>query len=164
MKRILVCVLVLAACSKSDKDSGKSDKKGGKGSASAMNVEAKVMLKRIVDGARSYYMESTHFPPTVSMTPALGACCQQPNHICAPTPDEFGNATWQALKFSVDDPHHYSYEFISAGDGPTAGFTARAMGDLDCDGKYSTFEMQGSVGPDGTITGTQGLFSQYADE
>lgn len=49
--------------------------------------------------------------------------------------------TWMALQFSVNNPHYYSYEFTSSGEGEAAKFTARAIGDLDCDGTFSTFEI-----------------------
>jgi hypothetical protein len=49
--------------------------------------------------------------------------------------------TWVALKFSVDDATHFMYSF----DGSATKFTARANGDIDCDGSYSTFEMYGEV-------------------
>ena len=48
----------------------------------------------------------------------------------------------------MDDPHHYSYEFTS----DESSFTARAYGDLNCDGVYSTFEMKGTIAADGSIS------------
>jgi hypothetical protein len=58
----------------------------------------------------------------------------------------------------MDDPHYYRYEYEVAADGRS--FSARALGDLDCDGVYSTFEMVGDVAPDGTVTGASGMFQQ----
>ena len=37
-------------------------------------------------------------------------------------------------------------------------FTARAVGDLDCDGTYSTFEFAGRVLPDGSLRGAEGIY------
>ena len=56
----------------------------------------------------------------------------------------------------MDDPHYYRYEFISSGVSTSAEFTARAQGDLDCDGIESTYEMYGTVGDQGPAgSGTQ---------
>ena len=63
---------------------------------------------------------------------------------CIPDASLWTTASWEALKFSMDDPHYYQYAFVSSGTGNTAEFTARAHGDLDCDGFVSTFEMWGS--------------------
>ncbi len=60
--------------------------------------------------------------------------------------------TWTALNFSVDDAHAYSYQFEVNPDGQS--FTARALGDLDCDGVYSTFETVVAVDKDGEFQGT----------
>ena len=64
---------------------------------------------------------------------------------------------WVSLQFSVDDPHYYSYQYEVAADGKS--FTVRALGDLDCDGQYSTFEMTGQAGPDGP-EGNAAIFRQ----
>ena len=66
-----------------------------------------------------------------------------------------GPNTWGALQFSVEDPSFYAYGY-SRGDPAvsgqpavvTDGFTAAAMGDLDCDGTRSEFALFGWVGPD----------------
>jgi hypothetical protein len=52
---------------------------------------------------------------------------------------------------TIEDPHYYSYQFESAGKGHAAAFTATAMGDLDCDDDYSTFELTGRIQPDGSV-------------
>jgi hypothetical protein len=50
---------------------------------------------------------------------------------------------WRDLQFSISEPHRYSYEFIVEG----LRYTARAVGDLDGDGVYSTFERSATVDP-----------------
>ena len=137
--------------------------------------EAREFVKKIYDGARAYYMDQnyaaggiTPIPaqfPSASGTlaagfvggPAAGAgaaagCCITggPNEKCAPTATLWGNATWTALQFSVDDPHYYAYQYTSSAQagGATNGtnnFTAFAFGDLDCDGANSTFSMFGVI-------------------
>ena len=77
------------------------------------------------------------------------------------TPGSFGES-WEALQFSVEDPAFYAYGYRRGNPAVTGqtgtfvdGFTASAMGDLDCDGTKSQFAMFGWVttdtdGPAGT--------------
>ena len=51
------------------------------------------------------------------------------------------NPTWQALDFSIDEPHMFRYAYES--DGKT--FTAKAVGDLDCDGTEVTYTLTGTA-------------------
>jgi type IV pilus assembly protein PilA len=119
----------------------------------AKSTEAEQFIKKIQDGAIQYYHRPTQpgltpvskqFPNvTVGPTPAAAAPC--PIDKFTPAPALWaGNVTWQALNFSVEDPHYYGYTYqIGAVDvGP---FTARATGDLDCDGTLATFEVVGAV-------------------
>jgi type IV pilus assembly protein PilA len=141
-------------------------------------TEAREFVKKIYDGARAYWMDpnyaaatsiqpnSPQFPVSQAQTPAAGAgCCAVDgtghNEKCTPNEAQWKTASWEALQFSVPDPHYYAYQYESAQG--TAGavdgthhFTAFAYGDLDCDGKRSTFSMYGVVdsvysdGPAGT--------------
>ena len=127
--------------------------------------EARKLVKKIYDGARVYYMDQggtrdmqpilKQFPmPSQSATPALGTCCAGGNDRCEPQTALWTNPVWTALHFSVDDPHYFHYSYVGA----RTRFTARANGDLDCDGIYSTYEMTGMVdsqyadGPAGTAS------------
>jgi type IV pilus assembly protein PilA len=137
----------------------------------AKTSEAITNVKKMYDGSRDYIFEeavtrhsgialATQFPEPEAVTPA-GTCCSFPGGKCAPNPSDFITQTWTALKFSVDDPHYYRYEYDSTGS-PGAGvgsaFTARALGDLDCDGTYSTFEMGGVwSSTDNSVNGQGGL-------
>ena len=61
-----------------------------------------------------------------------------------------GTATagWSCLKFSLEEPQYYAYTYIVPSGGTSAtsgGFTAQAYGDLNGDGNYSTFTVQGSA-------------------
>ena len=75
-------------------------------------------------------------PPPAPLTPATVPAGQAqldpPNTWSAPT--------WNALEFRFDEPHYFSYQYDSTGEGATAAFTARAHGDLDGNGLCSTFE------------------------
>ena len=120
--------------------------------AKSKTSEAREFVKKLYDGARSYYMDPggggitpipPQFPaPSVGPTPPLGECCKQGGK-CAPERDTWEAPTWTALMFAVDDPHYYSYQYEVVD--PAKKFVVRAFGDLDCDGVYSTFEMTGEI-------------------
>ena len=136
--------------------------------------EAREFVKKIYDGARTYYMDpnptaamnSTSTPmfpgPNTVVTPATGpAECCTAGGKCTPTASWWASIadggtvdTWMHLQFSVDDPHYYAYDYIVAGNAAPGGqaditggnnFTALAYGDLDCDADTSTFSMFGVV-------------------
>jgi type II secretory pathway pseudopilin PulG len=121
----------------------------------AKTVEATIQVKKLVDGARAAAAADTgHKLPrgTVGPTPPLGACCRTGGK-CQPDPRAWTDPVWKALRFDMDDPHYYSYSYSS--DGRT--FVARANGDLNCDGVYSTFELRGEVDGAGNLTGGAGM-------
>ena len=143
-------------------------------------TEARTFVKKIYDGARTYYMDPNYsdaksFQPTAAQFPDGGdgagitiaptadeECCALGGAIekCAPSAALWANDTWVALSFSVDDPHYYAYGYTAANTaGDTSGetnFTASAVGNLDCDAETSLFEMYGEInseysdGPSGT--------------
>jgi len=142
-----------------------------KNARKAKTAEATTNVKKLYDGARSYFEETNNargninpLPPqfprtaTTATQPGLTVCCASASKKCAPDPTLWTEPTWQALKFSMDDPHYYSYTYTGAGVANAATFSATANGDLDCDTTYSTFEMVGSVQADGTVTGQAGFF------
>jgi len=65
--------------------------------------------------------------------------------------EAFAHPVFRALKFEKAEPFRHQYQFVSEGEGSAARFTARAIGDLDCDGIYSTFEKTGRIGSDGAV-------------
>ena len=145
-------------------------------------TEAREHVKKIYDGARAYWMD----PNTASKTaiqasspqfPGVGGgsgttgyvaeagCCAivgtGGTEKCAPEKALWDVDPWKDLKFSMDDPHYYSYAYTvnvgAAGDvNGGHNFTALAQGDLDCNGTFSEFSMYGVVneqfadGPSGT--------------
>jgi hypothetical protein len=113
--------------------------------------EATAFLARLYDGVTVYAQESGQLPgPSSEMTPPAGSCCQGPDGNCAANPGLLKRPPWLALKYSVDDPHYYSYQYEVARDGKS--FAVRAVGDLDCDGEKSSFEMSGRLGLGGTVS------------
>jgi prepilin-type N-terminal cleavage/methylation domain-containing protein len=152
----------------------------------AKTTEAVINVKKITDGAVSYYLEekvgagsavpiAKQFPttPEEPVAPAMGACCLTAAKKCAPDATAWSPATWQSLKFSMDDPHYYSYFYVRGRQSPGSGqqpqqladgstpaeyFFAGALGDLNCDGVYSTFEMMGAITRDGSVTTAGGMY------
>lgn len=61
--------------------------------------------------------------------------------------DSLTNAGFSCLKFSMDQPQYYMYNYTAvASTGPSDGnFTATANGDLNGDGTLSTFSIVGGV-------------------
>ena len=109
--------------------------------------EARRHLRYLYQGAVAYF-EAEHtnrqgfvlerqFPNSVGLTPAAAPC--QVGQRNEPRESDWKHPSWQALSFAMGDPFFYRYEFISRGTGQSSEFTARAYGDLDCDGVYSTF-------------------------
>ncbi len=127
-------------------------------------TEARQFVKKIYDGARVYYMDAyvpagmtpvpRQFPgPSTGLVPPdPTACCEK----CAPDASLWEDEVWVALQFSVDDPHYNAYQYIVSDD--RQSFTVRAHGDLDCDGTWSTFEMYGTIGPDGDPVAGAAMF------
>ena len=135
-------------------------------------TEALMNVRRMFDSAVAYY-ESEHaasdgaiiakqFPDDDgsnggagggSVTPA-SKCCINPGEKCAPQPSIWNHPTWSALNFSVDDPHYYQYR---AGGG-RIDFDVGAVGDLDCDDIFSTFQRTAKVLEDLSVSGGAGLY------
>lgn len=55
-------------------------------------------------------------------------------------------AGWSCVKFSMQDPQYYMYNYTSSG----SAFVASANGDLDGNGTLSTFTLSGSIKSEGT--------------
>ncbi len=132
----------------------------------AKTAEAPPNLKKIYDAAATYF-EAEHtqrdgtavarqFPDSAAMTPT-NKCCSNDGGKCRNT-DWETIPTWRVLKFAIDDPHYFQYEFVSSGTKADSKFTARAQADLDCDDTFSTYERAASVTDDLKIQGTGALY------
>jgi type IV pilus assembly protein PilA len=135
----------------------------------AKTVEAVQGIKKIYDGARSYYMDESNkrgstlalakqFPnSTTGITPSA-RCCLSAGGKCNPVPNNWDTPEWNALKFSMEDPFYFQYTYIASGTDTDSAFTARAQGDMDCDTILSTYEMVGQVDSARNVTGSAGIF------
>jgi prepilin-type N-terminal cleavage/methylation domain-containing protein len=100
------------------------------------------------------------FPPPSVPTPAAVPAAAR---VTDP-PGTWQTPTWQALGFAITDAHYYSYAYDSLGTNAQAAFTARALGDLDGNGVFSTFERAGAVTPQFEIRGADGLWINHEVE
>ncbi len=134
--------------------------------ANAKTAEARNSLGQIgKDAAAAYEKESmagTVLPTSQSaaFSRSLCACTGAPvpaaqasiagrKYQSSPTEWNQGAATntcWACVKFSMDQPQYYMYNYVSPGTGSSGdSFTATANGDLNGDGVLSTFTLLGSV-------------------
>ncbi|MFK7985670.1 MAG: type IV pilin protein [Sandaracinaceae bacterium] len=110
-------------------------------------AEANSNLRALFEGASAYY-EQEHFGPDGQVrTHCLVDAASTPGQP-GPTKVVYPPLapSFEALGFSAADPLYYRYEIHSPGGcGHTAGdpqlYTFRARGDLDGDGRQSTFEI-----------------------
>jgi type IV pilus assembly protein PilA len=112
-------------------------------------TEASLQLNKIGKNAKRYYSElSTYVVGTAARKPAkpgTGGCCGgtgvAANH-CAKDPTGFaGDAVWKNLDFQIDEDTLFYYDYTGA----ATTFTAKATGDLDCDGTEITYTLTGDA-------------------
>jgi hypothetical protein len=114
--------------------------------------EAQYRVRELARAAAEYIAAQ---PPLDAGGPFISSVPRTPTPIrseCAPDPaGTWGTTAWTSLGFgfAAGESHRYSYELDAIGVGNTAQFTARAIGDLDNDGVYSTFEVSGGPAADG---------------
>ena len=117
-------------------------------------TEASLQLNKISKNAKTAFITNATFPATAAgPTPATNCCTQNVggNKKCAPVAGDWAVAGWQALDFQVDEPFLFTYSYTSTG----TGFTANAVGDLDCDTvsiTYSAIGTSSAGNPAVTIT------------
>jgi len=104
-------------------------------------IEAQLQLNRMGKSLKVYYVTMGSFPSgTAPLTPATSCCTQPGRHCETPMSVWMADPVWEKLDFSVDERHRFQYSLETT----TASFTARAVGDLDCDGEAITYEIKGT--------------------
>jgi type IV pilus assembly protein PilA len=136
--------------------------------------EAVGKLAMIFKSAVNYYSEEkpartadtdpipNQFPVDQGKTPG-DTCCGNPGDKCKGGDHDaaaWDTPTWNALNFGMAEPHYYVYSFDSTGVHKDAAFTARANGDLDCDGTFSIFERSGAATEHLDVRGSGGVWKQ----
>jgi prepilin-type N-terminal cleavage/methylation domain-containing protein len=112
-------------------------------------TEASLQLNKIGKNAKRTYAESSSYVTgTAATLPARpggpGGCCGGTlNNHCAANPVSFNSdPVWKQLDFQIDEPSLFYYDYNGAS--PTT-FTARATGDLDCDGVEIVYTLTGTA-------------------
>ena len=133
--------------------------------------EATMNLRRMFDSSVAYFDDyradadgnivPTQFPDTATPSPPLTLVGDKPME---PDTTHWSGQTWQALNFTIGDPHYYAYQYDSVGTQNSAQFTASAFGDLDGDGVYSTFARVGHVSDDAEVIGSDALYRRHDHE
>ncbi|HYO97478.1 MAG TPA: type II secretion system protein [Polyangiaceae bacterium] len=130
--------------------------------SNAKSAEARNALGRMAKDAVSAYQKEAMSATVL----ALGASSSLSHRLCGSAtnkvpltvpagekyqskPSEWGGTKdigWTCLKFSMDAPQYFQYDYTMASD----KFTCTATGNLDADAVNSVFAMSGSVQTDGT--------------
>ncbi|MSP58975.1 MAG: prepilin-type N-terminal cleavage/methylation domain-containing protein [Myxococcales bacterium] len=133
-------------------------------------TEAALNIRKMYDSTVTYHVAEhadsagnivqRMFPSSQGFTPALNACCGQVGNKCQPNTSQWQGATWQALNFSVDDPHYFWYSTTANALGNLGGHISRlyANGNLNCDATVSHYERTATVQADLSLKGGSGLF------
>jgi hypothetical protein len=108
--------------------------------------EADDLLGYLADRVESSISSTGHVPPTAAGPTPLPTCCEV-GGVCDEDPATWATPGWQALQFTIDGEYRYTYSYVPAADGRSA--IVRAVGDLDCDGESSLYEIEVAVGAGG---------------
>ena len=142
-----------AGCGKEEKSAEKSASAEKSGPDERTN-EALEHIDKLSKGASVYYSTphvlSTgqkvpcQFPASAKSSPAPTCCDKSVDKNgegrCDVGTFDLNNQSWNALSWQLTDKHHYVYEIKSSGTLKDAKMEIFAYGDLDCDGKMSTFK------------------------
>jgi hypothetical protein len=89
---------------------------------------------------KQIYAATKAVPPTpAGPTPTIPCCDIGDDGRCPAELAQWRTPGWQALRFTIDDPHRYQYAYQPT---PTGGAIVRAIGDVDCDGAAATVEVR----------------------
>jgi prepilin-type N-terminal cleavage/methylation domain-containing protein len=127
-------------------------------------AEAVGHLNKEWAGSLTYY-ESDHinsgggalpkqFPGPSGAWVSTTECGCQTGARCGGNSTAWGSSVWQALNFSLPDPHNYMPGYTGTGEGSSAQFTAYAKGDLNCNKALSEFSRMGAINSNGDVTGS----------
>lgn len=120
--------------------------------------EALRELSRLVRSASVYYVKpklqagtseraACAFPRGEIRTTLAASCCDPKvtdgRGRCDPAKIEWNRSLWSALRWQMNEPHQFVYEYKASGAMGAATFEVSAYGDQDCDGQYSTFRYVG---------------------
>jgi type II secretory pathway pseudopilin PulG len=109
-------------------------------------VEASLQLNKIGRSAKRIYSEAAQYVVGVAaelpVKPGIGGCCGGPKNHCPAVPAAFAtDAVWRQLDFQIDEDNLFLYDYL----GSQTSFTAKATGDLDCDGTEIVYTLNGTA-------------------
>jgi hypothetical protein len=108
--------------------------------------EANDLLDYLGDRVAARIAATGRVPPIAAGPTPLPACCEQ-GGTCSQDATAWATPGWQALAFSIDDDYRYTYTYIPDPGGRSA--IVRAVGDLDCNGETSLYELELRIESDG---------------
>ncbi|HWA76370.1 MAG TPA: prepilin-type N-terminal cleavage/methylation domain-containing protein [Polyangiaceae bacterium] len=130
----------------------------------AKTAEAREALGRMSKDANGVYERESMTSAVMGLGTSTGIsrrlCASATNKVPASipkaqkyqsSPSEWGGsatAGWQCLKFSMNDPQYFQYDYQATNPTADGSFSCLAHADLDGDGASSTFFMQGAVKTD----------------
>ena len=106
-------------------------------------VEATLALDKMTKNIRVYHAEKRTLPPSTNVMPPTSACLSGTDKTPITTQSAwYANAGWKELEFHTDEPGFFQYQWTN-----TTGTdgTARAIGDLDCDGTLALLIIDVSI-------------------
>jgi hypothetical protein len=108
--------------------------------------EADDLLSYLADRVALEVTRTGKVPPLPAGPTPLPDCCEQ-GGVCAEDATRWATPGWQALQFTIDDDHRFTYQYIPDPSGRAA--VIRAVGDLDCDDVTSLYEVKIEVDASG---------------
>lgn len=139
--------------------------------ANAKTAEARMTIGRIAKDASAAYNRENMAGEVLATTSGAGVTnrlCDDSTSVPAATAgiqgqkyqsgpaewrDGTATASWKCLKFSMQDPQYYQYQYVADNETETTGtFSAIAKGDLNGDTTLSTFTLKGGVKPGGGVS------------
>src|SRR5579859_5851503 len=113
-------------------------------------TEASLQLNKIGKNSKRVFGETSSYitgtAGELPGKPGTGGCCggggASPNH-CLAVPASFAaDAVWKQLDFQIDEDSLFYYDYNGAS---ATTFTAKATGDLDCDGTEIVYTLTGTA-------------------
>ncbi len=101
--------------------------------------EADGLLDYLGDRVADAVTATGKVPPLPAGPTPQPSCCDQ-GGTCEPDSHTFDTPGWHALSFSIDTPYRYTYEYVPDPSGASA--IVRAVGDVDCNGTSSSYELR----------------------
>lgn len=112
------------------------------------STEAEDILGVLADRVAHTVAVTGKVPPSAAGPTPVPSCCEQ-GGTCKADATVWSAQGWRDLAFTIDGTYRYTYQYIPDPSGTSA--LVRAVGDLDCDGITSLYEVRLTVA--GTLTG-----------